>query len=163
MFSGYDTENCESFLPEELVANASRRGDDYAWRWKDLIHVAEEAEKQEMASGGWRVLFRTPDGECELCWYSFYPEEKRDKESWLQFVKRSWKESRLKWRKLFADKDFIEQGKKAFMLSRDIEAPELHPSDVLWFVLYFKQETSKKLYEVEKQILSEPEDLWPVE
>src|SRR5512136_1395497 len=104
MVSGCGAEKSELYLPEELIAYASRHGDKYAWRRKDLLHVAKEAEKREIASGGWQVVFCTPDGECELCWYRFYPEGKRDDESWPQFVGRSWEESRQMWRKLFSDK-----------------------------------------------------------
>ena len=139
MVGGCGTDICEFFLPEELVAYASKRGDDYAWRRKDLLHVADEAEKREIASGGWQVLFRTPDGDCELCWHSFYPGGKRDNESWSQYVGRSWEESRLMWRKLFLDNSLIEEGKRAFRLFHDTEVPGLLPRDALWFVLYFKR------------------------
>ena len=134
-------EKSELFLPEELISYACRRGDDYAWRRKDLLHVAEAAENKEIASGGWQVLFRTPDGDCELCWYSFYPEGKRDDESWTQFVGRTWEESRGNWRKLFVDDELIEEGRKAFRLFQETEMPGLLPRDALWFVLYFKRPT----------------------
>lgn len=139
MVGGCGTNISELFLPEELLAYASKRGDGYVWRWKDLLYVADRAVKMEIASGGCQVLFRTPDGDCELCWHSFYPEGIRDDESWSQYVGRSWDETRLMWRKLLSDKELIAQGKKAFRLFHETEPPGLLPRDALWFVLYFER------------------------
>lgn len=139
MLGGRRREESELFLPEELVAYASRWGDECAWRWKDLAHVAEAAEKREIASGGWQVLFRTPDGDCEVCWFSFFPQGMGDDESWPQYVGRSWVESRRMWRRLFMDEKLIGEGRKAFRLIREAEVPGLLPRDALRFVLYFRK------------------------
>jgi hypothetical protein len=141
MVKGCRTLGSELFLPEELIAFASRWGNEYAWRKKDLLHVAALAGNDLIASGGWQVLFRTPDGNCELYWNSFYPEEMRSDESWGQFVSRSWEESKRSWRMLFEDEGLIEEGRRAFRLFLETEIPGLLPRDALWFVLYFKRST----------------------
>jgi hypothetical protein len=122
MPDGCHTEGSELFLPEELIAYACKWENEYAWRKKDLLHVAGEAEKNGIASGGWQVMFRTPDGNCELCWNSFYPDEMRDNEPWPELV---------------------DEGRKAFRLFQDTEVPGLLPRDALWFVLYFKRSAKK--------------------
>lgn len=143
MPDGCHTEGSELFLPEELIAYACKWENEYAWRKKDLLHVAGEAEKNGIASGGWQVMFRTPDGNCELCWNSFYPDEMRDNEPWPEFVNRTWEESRGMWRKLFEDEELVDEGRKAFRLFQDTEVPGLLPRDALWFVLYFKRSAKK--------------------
>jgi len=130
------------FLPAELLACASKLGNEYAWRKKDLLGVAAAAESEGLASGGWQVQFRTPDGECALCWKSFYPGEMKDDESWPQYVGRSWEEARQKWQQLFDNEEMINEGRRIFRLIQETE-DGLLPRDALWFVLYFRISTQK--------------------
>ena len=130
-------EKSGSFLPNELLASASRRGDEYAWRKRDLLAVAAAAEAEGLASGGWQVQFRTPDGECALCWKSFYPGEMKGEESWPQYVSRSWEEARRKWQELFDNEETVDEGRRIFRLIQETEDGVL-PRDALWFVLYFR-------------------------
>jgi hypothetical protein len=136
------------FLPADLLACASRRGDEYAWRKKDLLEVAAASELEGLASGGWQAQFRTPDGECALCWKSFYPGEQKDVESWPEYVGRSWEETRQMWQKLFDNEDMVDEGRRIFRLIQQTE-DGLLPRDALWFVLYFR--TSAQKCNVEKQ------------
>ena len=122
-------EDVKQFLSDELVTSAFRLKDDYAWRKNELLYVAAAAERQNVASGGWQALFRTPDGDCELYWYSFFPEAIKHDELWPEFVYRSWEESRKLWRKLFEDEELIEEGRKAFRLFQQTELPGLLPRD----------------------------------
>jgi len=137
-------EGPESFLPTDLLSCASKRGHEYAWRKQDLLTVADAAEHAGLASDGWQVQFRTPDGACELCWSSFDPEERRKSESWSQYVTRSWQESRQMWQKLFDNANLIVEGKKIFRLIQQTEGQGVLPRDTLWFVLHFKSATENK-------------------
>jgi hypothetical protein len=125
------------FLPTELLACASRRGNEYAWRKRDLLAVAAAAEMGGLAAGGCQVQFRTPDGECALCWKSFYPREMKEEESWPQYVGRSWEETRQKWQELFDNEETVDEGRRIFRLIQETE-DDLLPRDALWFVLYFR-------------------------
>jgi hypothetical protein len=125
------------FLPTELLACASRRGNEYAWRKRYLLAVAAAAELECLASGGWQVQFRTPDGECALSWKSFYPGEMKAEESWSQYVGRSWEEARQMWQELFDKAETVDEGRRIFRLIQETE-DGLLPRDALWFVLYFR-------------------------
>ena len=125
------------FLPVDLLSCADNRGNEYAWRWKDLPRAADEAEKAGLASDGWRALFRTPDGICEFYWSSFVPEPREDDEPWNQYVSRTWGESRRKWQELFENEELIEEGRKIFKVIQETESPGVLPRDALWFILYF--------------------------
>jgi hypothetical protein len=129
-------------LPAEILARACSRGNEYAWRKKDLLGVAAAAELEGLASGGWQVQFRTPDGECALCWKSFYPEEKKADESWPEYVGRSWVEAHQRWQELFDNEEMVDEGRRIFRLIQQTE-DGLLPRDALWFVLYFRTSAQK--------------------
>jgi hypothetical protein len=131
-------------LPEELLAWGSWLGNEYRCRKIDLLNVAAVAERAGLASDGWKVHFRTSDGECELCWNSFYPEEKKENETWQDYVGRSWEEARQKWQQLFDNEEMIEEGKRIFRLIQATEEKSVLPRDVIWFVLYFRSSTQRK-------------------
>jgi hypothetical protein len=135
--SGNQMEEPGVFLPTELLTCASRRGNEYAWRKRDLLAVAASAELEGLASGGWQVQFRTPDGECALCWKSFYPGERRADEPWPQYVGRSWEEARQMWQELFDNEETVDEGRRIFRLIQETE-DGLLPRDALWFILYFR-------------------------
>jgi hypothetical protein len=128
------------FLPAELLACACKLGNEYAWRKKDLLGVAAAAESEGLASGGWQVQFRTPDGECALCWKSFYAGEMKENESWPEYVGRSWEEARQMWQKLFKNEEMVDEGRRIFRLIQETE-DKILPRDALWFVLYFRSST----------------------
>jgi hypothetical protein len=138
----------ELFLPTELFARASRRGNEYAWRKRDLLAVAAAAELAGLASGGCQVQFLTPDGDCALCWKSLYPGEMKEGESWPQYVGRSWEEVRQKWQELFDNEETVDEGRRIFRLIQETE-DGLLPRDALWFALYFR--TSSQNIEAREQ------------
>jgi hypothetical protein len=121
----------------DLLSCADKCGNEYAWRRKDILRVAEAAEKAGLASRGGQVQFRTPDKIFEFNWATFNPEERRNDESWSQYVIRSWKETRQMWQKFFDNEDLIEEGRKIIKLIQETENLQVLPSDALWFVLCF--------------------------
>jgi hypothetical protein len=138
--SGNHMEEPGVFLPTELLACASMQGNEYACRKRDLLRVAAAAREAGLAANGWQVQFRSPDGSCELCWDSFEPAAVSENESWDEYLSRSWNETLQTWEKLFDNKDFIEEGRKIFSLIQEMEDEKVLPRDLLWFVLYFRQE-----------------------
>jgi protein-tyrosine kinase len=127
----------ERFLPEELLSRASRREYEYAWRWKDSIHVASAAEKSGFACAGGKAKFRSPDGRFEINWSSFTTDGRRWNESWDQYVARSWNEARRISHMLFTDETTVEVGKKIFRSIQETVKQDMLPRDSLWIALYF--------------------------
>jgi hypothetical protein len=127
----------ELFLSVDLLSCADRRGNEYAWRRKDLLRVAGAAEMAGLASSGVQVQFRSLDGTFGITWRSFEPGERRAHESWIEYINRSWKETCLRWQNLFDDEELIEEGRKIFKIIKETESQAVLPSDVLWFVLNF--------------------------
>jgi hypothetical protein len=127
----------ELFLPIDLLSCADKRENEYAWRRKDLLRVADAAAKAGLASCGGQVQFRSTDGTYEIKWCSFDPEDRREDETWNKYVARSWEETSLMWQKLFDNEDSIEEGRKIFRIIKETETREVMPRDALWFVLYF--------------------------
>jgi hypothetical protein len=137
-------EDAGSSPPEELLSSGSSLGNEYRCRKKELLKVAAIAVRDGLALDGWQVQFRTADGECELCWKSFYSEEKKKNERWLDYVGRSWEEARRKWQQLFDNEELIEEGRRIFRLIQATEEKGVLPRDTLWFILYFRSSTQKK-------------------
>ena len=136
-FGGNQMNELELFLPMDLLSCADKRGNEYAWRRKDLLRVADAAEKAGLASCGGQVQFRSTDGTFEIKWRSFDPEDRRENEAWNKYVVRSWKETCLMWQNIFDNEDLIEEGRKIFKIIKETESREVLPRDALWFVLYF--------------------------
>jgi hypothetical protein len=63
------------FLPIDLLSCADKRENEYAWRRKDLLRVADAAAKAGLASCGGQV-HRSGMGH-EIKWRSFDPEDRR--------------------------------------------------------------------------------------
>ena len=143
---GYQMSELEPFLPADLLSCADKRGNDYAWRRKDLLRVAAAAKKAGLASCGGQVQFRSTDGTFEIKWRSFDPEYRRENEAWNKYVVRSWKETCLKWQNLFDNDDLIEEGRKIFKIIKETETREVLPRDVLWFVLYFAKTSGESVF-----------------
>ena len=134
----------ERFLPKELLSRASKRGNEYAWRWNDILHVASAAEKAGFACAGGQAQFRSPDGTVTVNWSSFAPKGKRVNETRDQYVIRSWKETRRICHGLFTDEPTIAEGKKIFRSIQETVQQDILPRETLWFVLYFHSTESRR-------------------
>ena len=128
----------ELYLPQELLSSASRRGNVYAWRWKDILRVAFAAEKAGLACGGGQAQFRSPDGTFEINWRSFTAEGRRGDETREQYLLRSWKETRRLCHGLFSDELTIAEGKRIFRFIQETVKQDILPRETLWFVLYLQ-------------------------
>ena len=59
----------EHLLPPDILARASRRGNEYAWPVDDIPLVIAAAKDALLASVGGQLQFRLPDGAtCECYW-----------------------------------------------------------------------------------------------
>ena len=54
------------FLPIDLLSCADKRENEYVWRRKDLLRVADAAAKAGLASCGGQVQFSSADGTYEI-------------------------------------------------------------------------------------------------
>lgn len=123
-------------LPGELIAKASRRGNEYAWAPSDFPAVLSRAEELGFACLGGQFQFRTPDATCEMYWLSADAAERRPGESWQTYVSRSSAEVLDHFSSLLKTTDF-----RAEAMSWP-DVPELsgvsaQPEPHLCFVAYF--------------------------
>jgi hypothetical protein len=132
----------ERFLPQELLSRASKRGNELAWRWKDLLSVAYAAEQAGLASAGGQAQFRSPDGTFEINWSSFTSGGRIGDETPEQYVIRSWKETRRTCYRLFTDESAIAEGKSIFRFIRETVKQDILPRETIWFILYFQSSES---------------------
>jgi hypothetical protein len=131
----------ELLLPLDVLSCAEKHDNEYRWRGRDLNRVADVAEKIGLASDGWRIIFRSLDGEREIYLNYSQTDHRLDHETWSQYVNRSWRETRLKLQELFENKKLINDGKRIIKMMQKTENYTILPHNVIWFVLYFESET----------------------
>jgi hypothetical protein len=128
----------EARLPAEILAKASLRGDEYAWRADDIPLVIDAAREASLVNIGGQLQFRGPDFTCECYWVEVdtYKAIAGD----LPFEVRvdlTAKAARDAFDQLRREVDFLAEGRTAFVevLNRyEEEGGAL--SDVIWFVWY---------------------------
>lgn len=134
----------EELLPDRILARATLRGREYAWKIGDIAHVIEAAEAAQLASIGGQLQFRLPDGgTCECYWVEVdtYREVPEDLE-WPERVSRTAEAARSQFMRLREERDFIAEGRSAF--ASHLEAFEAQGGDVndaLCFVWYVESES----------------------
>ena len=145
----------EQQLPQELLSRASKRGNEYSWRWKDILSVAYAAEKAGLASAGGQAQFRSPDRTFEINWSNITPKGRREDETQEQYVIRSWKETRWICYGLFTDESAITEGKRIFRFIQETVKQDILLRETLWFVLYFQRaETERERHGIREESAS---------
>jgi len=130
----------EILLPPDVLSCAEKHGNEYCWHVRDFIRVADAAEKTGLASYGWRIIFRSPDGVSEICWHHSPTNHRLANEAWRQYVRRSWIETRRRWQELFETKSRIDEGRRIIKFMQETEDDLIFPHNVIWFVLDFESE-----------------------
>jgi hypothetical protein len=132
----------EARLPAEIVAKASVRGGEYAWRVDDIPAVIDAAREAGLVNVGGQLQFRGPGftGECYWVEVDTYKAVPLD----LSFevrVERTAAAAREAFEELRGKVDFIAEGRTAFpdALER-YEAGGGAASDLMWFVWYLSSE-----------------------
>jgi hypothetical protein len=140
---------CQVDLPSELVAKASRRGNEFAWCPSDFPAVLSRAEELGLACLAGQFQFRAPEATCEMYWLSADPTDRLPGESWQAYLSRSISEVRVKFSSLLQSTDF---GTEAL---RWPDVPELsgvgaQPEKYLCFVAYFVNERPAPNYSLKR-------------
>jgi hypothetical protein len=105
----------EARLPAEILAKASLRGNEYAWRVNDIPLVIAAAQAKGLVNIGGQLQFRGPDFTCECYWVQVdtYQAIARD----LPFVIRvhlTAEAARSAYDKLRRETDFLAEGRRGF-------------------------------------------------
>jgi hypothetical protein len=143
--------SAESALPPDLVARASLRGNEYAWRVDDIPNVIEAARAANLVNVGGQLQFRIPDGgTCECYWVEVDTYRAVDRAlPWKARVERTAEVAARDFESLRSRFDFMSEGRKAFApYLSELEAEGLDPADSMcfvWYVLAETEETAKDL------------------
>jgi len=130
----------ETLLPKETLSIASiSLGGEHAWRKEDVPHVIEAAREAMLVNLGGQPQFQGPIGTAEPYWLDFGPTDRKENESWQNYVERSAKETLASFNHICESTDFNEVGCENWPHIAEAKAKGLNPSDHLWFVLYFEQ------------------------
>jgi hypothetical protein len=128
-------------LPERIRRSASiTAGGEYSWRQSQVEDDIGAAHEAGLACLGGQVQFRTRDGTFEAYWLKYDPEEQRTGELWQEFVARSAKEARERFRRLCHTTDFRVVARGWEVLRARMDQEGYDPVSDLWFVLYFVAE-----------------------
>ena len=130
----------EPRLPSEILAKASVRSDEYAWRVDDIPSVIDAARQAGLVNIGGQLQFRGPEFTCECYWvevdaYKAVPSD-------LPFqvrVDRTAEAATWAFETLSREVDLLAEGRTAFanVLGRyDDNALR----DMMWFVWYVSSE-----------------------
>ena len=129
----------EEKLPSSVLSKASLSGNEYAWPLSEVEEAISAAEKVSLANLGGQPQFRFPGGTCELYWLQADSTDRREGESWPDYVRRSTNEVRAAFRKLVAETDFEAEAQHFSFLTERLDRGEnIMPH--LCFVLYFAEE-----------------------
>lgn len=101
----------ETLLPSDLLARASLRGAEYAWRLDDIPLVIEAARSINLVSLGGQLQFRLPDGgTCECHWVEVDASLSEEKLPWGERVSRSAEVAAREFAALRRNTDFLAAG-----------------------------------------------------
>lgn len=129
----------ERYLPADLLEMGTLRGNEYAWRLKDIPFVIDAVRKAGLANLGGQLQFRVPgEGTCEAYQVSVYPYRAgRETRTWNEFVERSAVEALKKYYDLFLEHDFLAELRFGFAAYIDeFQAAGHDPADGICFVWY---------------------------
>ena len=108
-------------------------------RCPEVEGAVSAAEEVGLANLGGQAQYRLPNGTCELYWMNADSADRREGESWSDYVSRSASEVREAFRDLVAEADFAAEARRFAFLAERLDGGE----DVLphlCFVLYFAEE-----------------------
>ena len=125
-------------LPHEVLALASLRGKEYAWRFDDLPAVIEAARHAGLLNIGGQLQFRFPDAICECYWVEVDTYTAVSTElPWSTRVTKAADIALSHVAHLASTYDFIKEGRQNFPTQiAAAEARGENPADAMCFVWY---------------------------
>ena len=129
----------ERLLPNDLLEQATLRGNEYAWALDHIPEVIEAAKQANLVSIGGQLQFRFPDGStCECYWLQVDTYQTVVSSlPWAKRVTRTAESALADFRDLRTSYDFIAEGRKAFAEEfRKWDAKGIDPAAAMCFVWY---------------------------
>ena len=108
--------SAEHYLPPDLLARASLRGNEYAWPIDDIPRVIEAARQAGLVNIGGQLQFRLPDGgTCECYWVCVDTYRTVSKHlPWQVRVEQTAVAALKEFSRLPSEFDFIAEGQRGF-------------------------------------------------
>ena len=130
--------NDEAHLPPDILARATRNGNEYGWSVADIPQVIEAARAAGLVNIGGQLQFILPNGTCECYWIDVDTFKQLSTSlPWDQQVQLSARIALAEIQRLQKEKDFIAEGRKAFAEHlASYEASGGNLSDVMRFIWY---------------------------
>jgi len=141
-------------LPSDILERASRAGNEYAWRIKDIPDVIAAARAANLINIGGQLQFRLPDGgTCECYWVKVDTSNSADEAlPWVERVSRTAEIALADFNALQERFDFIAEGRVGFASYLDpLVARGRDPADSMCFVWYVHGEADEKALKSERQ------------
>jgi len=125
-------------LPEDMLQGASLENEE-GWRKGAFLGVLMKAESHNLACLGGQYQFRFDDGTCEMYWLCADANERREDQTWSEFVASSNDQVRSRFIKLCETAD-IDKEIEDWDFVRKKKQQGVDPMEYLWFVASFVTE-----------------------
>ena len=120
-------------LPTEITQGATRRGNEYGWNISLFPQALANAEKMGYACLGGQFQFRLDDGStCEMYWLNADSTDRRNGETWSEYVRRSCFEVLKNFQRVISEADLFKEAQSWGI--------NIDPTKYLVFVGYFVKE-----------------------
>jgi hypothetical protein len=128
----------ERLLPDDLLARATRRGNEYAWPVDDIPKIIEAAKESSLVNIGGQLQFRFPGGgTCECYWVQVDTFQSVPSDlPWAERVARTAEVALSDFQELRTRYDFIAEGRVFEEEFLKWEAKGGDPAEALCFVWY---------------------------
>jgi len=129
----------EEKLPKHILEKAIKSGNEYGWKEIDAIDVINAAVENGLAIIGGQIQFIFEDGTCELYWLSYDSSNRFKNENWLDYSKRTAKESIEKLTKIVS-RNIESEALDNFDFLKDKKSKGIEIYENMICILYFEEE-----------------------
>lgn len=126
-------------LPPEITEGATARGNEYGWSLDAFPQALLKAQALGYACLGGQFQFRLDDGTYEMYWLNADSTDRRERESWVEYGRRSCNEVLGRFKATVSTADFQKEGSSWPFLATAM-AQGLDIAKHLVFVAYFVAE-----------------------
>ena len=126
-------------LPPDITKGAAARGNEYGWTLDAFPQAIVKAQGLGYACLGGQFQFRLNDGTYEMYWLNADSNDRREREPWAEYVRRSCGEVLGRFNAVVASADFAKEASSWPSLATAM-AQGLSIANHLVFVAYFVTE-----------------------
>ena len=134
-------EQTELRLLINIIEKAAKSANEYGWAKEDILDVIEAARQIPMAIIGGQVQYIWQDATCELYWFSYDSENRKDNEDWITYCNRTASECSNKFKHLITT-DIEKQAINSFEFIKVKYEEGVRLSNHQIFILYFDDKES---------------------